>query len=475
MCRSLIRLGRLLMTEVGGDSYAFGDGIDPRGTGPCTVVVRNPKFYRKLALRSDIGFAEAYVAGDIDCRPSIQAVLELAIANRDNADCKSALCTDFAALENVGLSSGLLSKSRALFANSFGLLIERSAGLVTSVVGSTIAYWNQLRKKNTLKQAQRNVSAHYDLSNEMFKFFLDETMTYSCAVFDSKNETLEAAQRRKLKMLADKALVRSGQRVLDIGFGWGSLAILLAKEYECHVTGITLSKEQLELARERVSDAGVQHMVDLKLEDYRTMKAERFDRILCCEMLEAIGHDYLGEFFFHCDRLLNPKGIVAVQVITTPEVRYETYRKSSDFIRVRIQMECFRGSEPFVLLAIRSHGFNISPQEYIFPGAHCPSYHALVDAAAQQSSFTVAHAEDIGGHYAETLLRWRKAFLRNKESLKMLGFGEEFIRTWNYYFQYCAAGFNTRTLGDMQIVFTRTGNCSELGGVTSCCMQDMQV
>lgn len=264
--------------------------------------------------------------------PSIQAVLELVIVNRDVSDNKSALCNSQHAMEASYVS--LRQHAKQLMLEQVNRMLDRASGLATSIVGSTLAYWSHLSRRNTLKQARRNISAHYDLSNDLFRLFLDSTMTYSCAVFKSKHESLETAQRRKLTMLAEKAKVKRGQRVLDIGFGWGSLAILLAKEYGCYVTGITLSTEQLHLAREKVANADVLNQVELLLKDYRNIATEPFDRIVSCEMLEAIGHEYLGEFFWHCDRLLKPSGLVTLQVITTPEVRYETYKKSSDFIKV---------------------------------------------------------------------------------------------------------------------------------------------
>jgi cyclopropane fatty-acyl-phospholipid synthase-like methyltransferase len=240
--------------------------------------------------------------------------------------------------------------------------------------------------------------------------------------------------------------------------------------------GITLSEQQLALATQRVRDAGVAHLVTFHLVDYRVHAPEGgvpYDRcahkphsqhtlmgthcaricsfsrhsfrfffplscrsIISCEMLEAVGHEYLGEYFAHCSRLLAPNGVLVVQVITTPECRYEAYRSSTDFIK-----------------------------EYIFPGCCCPSLTAVLAAAGERGGFTLAALEEIGPHYAPTLLRWRDAFLANAPQLAALGFGPAFIRCWDYYFCYCAAGFATRTLGDVQLVFSAPGNVAALGNV----------
>ena len=201
-----------------------------------------------------------------------------------------------------------------------------------------------------------------------------------------------------------------GQRVLEIGFGWGSLSLLLAKHFGARVTGITLSEQQLSLATQRVKDAGLEHLIDFHLVDYRVHQPANgvaYDRIVSCEMLEAVGHEYMPDYFRHCGRLLAPGGVLVVQVITTPEGRYDAYRRSTDFIK-----------------------------EYIFPGCCCPSLAAVLAAAGAGGGFTLAASEEIGTHYAPTLLRWREAFMANAGPLKALGFNDAFIRCWDYYFQY---------------------------------------
>lgn len=434
--RSFVQTGTLHVREVGGLCATFGPGGGP---APAAMIrVLRSAFYWKLATRADLGLADAFVDGDADLEPSVKGFLELVIANRDHARDKARRETaDAAAASAAGPTQRSLSLAgRASQVVRF--YAARYSGVATAVVGLTAAYARHLGRNNTVAQARRNIAAHYDLSNDMFKLFLSADMTYSCAIFESPSEPLATAQERKLRRLAEKACVRPGDHVLEIGFGWGSLTLLLVQHFGARVTGITLSEQQLALAQERVDAAGVADRVSFQLVDYRALRPEggaRFDRIISCEMLEAVGHEYLPDYFHHCDRLLAPDGVLVVQVITTPEERYEEYRRSTDFIK-----------------------------EYIFPGCCCPSLEAVV-CAASRTPLTLVGLEDIGPHYSPTLLRWRDAFVGNRGELLKLGFSEQFIRCWDYYFSYCAAGFATRTLGDLQLVFSRPGNVRALGNV----------
>jgi cyclopropane-fatty-acyl-phospholipid synthase len=359
------------------------------------------------------------------------ALLCLAIANRDAAAAADAAAQAAAQAAGGGGRGG--SARGALQA-----ALRRFGGVATAAVGLTAAHWKHLSRRNTVQQARRNISAHYDLSNEMFATFLSADMTYSCALFDQPDEPLQAAQERKLRALADKARLSPGMHVLEIGFGWGSLTLLLASHYGVRVTGITLSEQQLALAQERVNAAGLAERVTFVLADYRVhvpASGERYDAIISCEMLEAVGHEFMPAYFTHCGRLLAPTGLLVVQVITTPEYRYDAYRDSTDFIK-----------------------------EYIFPGCCCPSLAAVL-AAAGGAGLSLDSLADIGPHYAPTLLRWRQAFMAARPRLAALGFNDAFVRCWDYYFQYCAAGFATRTLGDLQLVFSGAGNVARLGNV----------
>jgi cyclopropane-fatty-acyl-phospholipid synthase len=337
--------------------------------------------------------------------------------------------------------------------------LTNASGLVISKVGSLLNY---LRYKLTMDNSERggsmrNIHAHYDLSNDLFTSFLDkETLMYSSAIYDAVQApaptalttmsppphpttgllfkgTLEEAQARKLDTLLARAQLQPGQKMLDIGFGWGGLSIHAAKKFGCQVTGITLSVEQKALAEERVKAAGVEHLITFIVMDYRTFARQdenrgKFDRVLSCEMIEAVGHKHLGAFFWAVEQVLAHDGILVMEAITTPEQRYETYLRSTDFINT-----------------------------IIFPGSCCPSVHALVDAAYKQSCLTLEHIDNIGLHYAQTLAEWRRRFNANEALVRSLGFDDIFLRVWNYYKCYCEAGFFSQTENCLILVFSRQG------------------
>lgn len=301
---------------------------------------------------------------------------------------------------------------------------------LTAGVASAKFFLRHILRRNTLTQARRNISRHYDLSNGLFSLFLDETMTYSCAVFKTENEDLKVAQLRKITMLIEKARIHSKHEVLEIGCGWGSLAIEVVKRTGCKYTGITLSAEQLKYAERRVKEAGLEDHINLLLCDYRQLPcSQKYDRIISCEMLEAVGHEYMEEFFGCCESVLAEDGVLVLQFISIPDERYDEYRRSSDFIK-----------------------------EYIFPGGCLPSLSRVTSAMAAASRLCVEHVENIGIHYYQTLRCWRKNFMASKSKVLAMGFDEKFIRTWDYYFIYSAAGFNSLTLADYQVIFSRPGN-----------------
>jgi cyclopropane-fatty-acyl-phospholipid synthase len=284
------------------------------------------------------------------------------------------------------------------------------------------------RSKNSPDQAQKNISKHYDLGNDMYETFLDETMTYSCAIFEHPGQELKDAQLRKIDRILEKACLLQHHHVLEIGSGWGTLAIRAAMRYGCRVTTITLSKEQQQSAQQRINQAGLSDRVNVLLCDYRNITGQ-YDRIISVEMLEAVGKAYYPAFFRHCDRLLKSNGILVMQTITIPDQQYEVYSKTTDWMRV-----------------------------FIFPGGLLPSLTALTQVLTDHTSFVVKHVESIGPHYALTLERWRQRFLENRKKIMELGFSESFIRRWEYYFSYCQAGFAQHYIDDLQLVLTRPGN-----------------
>lgn len=280
-------------------------------------------------------------------------------------------------------------------------------------------------RTNTRTNSRKNIRAHYDLSNDFFQTFLDPTMTYSCAIFDDQDEDLQQAQYRKLDTIIRKAGIQAEQHVLEIGSGWGSFAIRAVQQTGCRVTTITLSQEQKRLAEERIAAAGLSERIEVKLCDYRDIEGQ-YDHIISIEMLEAVGHKFLPTYFQTCDRLLKPNGSVVLQVITIPEAYYETYRRGCDWI-----------------------------QKYIFPGGCLPSVHAMTNAINKSSRFMVEHLENYGMDYAKTISEWRERFSRASATLDRMGFDDMMRRTWLYYFAYCEAGFQARSINLHQVVLTR--------------------
>ncbi|NIR43716.1 MAG: class I SAM-dependent methyltransferase [Gemmatimonadetes bacterium] len=380
-----LRHGRLELVTPDGRRLVFGGSS---GSRPRAIVrVHDPAFYRRLLLDGDVGAGESYIRGEWSS-DDLVALVRLVIANAG-------------ALEAVTLLAwvgGLLGRAR---------------------------HW---MRRNTLRGAKRNIQAHYDLSNEFFAFFLDRSMTYSCAYFERPDASLLEAQLAKYRRLAEKARLRPGEHVLEIGCGWGGFAEFAAREYGCRVTGITISREQASYARERLRRAGLDDRVRIELTDYRRLRG-RFDKIMSIEMLEAVGHAYLPAFFSKVDELLAPDGIAVIQVITIPDARYERYRRRPDYI-----------------------------QKFVFPGSHLPSLGAMASAMADHTELLVEDLENIGPHYAETLRRWRLRFLERADAVRRLGFDDAFLRLWEFYLAYCEGGFASRYINDLQLVLTRAAN-----------------
>lgn len=413
--RQYIKTGCLQFQEAGGPVISFGEhksGISHK----CILRINHSSFYWKIATRADLGMADAYIDGDFTCVDSEKGLLNLLLVMIDNRD--------------QHRQSRQHMSRRGWW----------SPVLFTAIVGSASSYIRHFLRGNSLTNARRNIAAHYDLSNDLFGLFLDETMTYSCALFKNPTECLKDAQLRKIIHMINKAQIQQSHEVLEIGFGWGSMALEIVKRIGCKYTGITLSEEQLKFAQKQVKEANLEDKITLKLCDYRTLPGfQKYDRIISCEMLEAVGHEHFKEFFGRCDHLLAKDGIVVVQVITIPEERYDEYRVSSDFIK-----------------------------EYIFPGGCLPAFSTLTAAMTAGSSLCVEHMENIGIHYYHTLLAWRKRFHSNHSEILKLGFSEKFLRMWDYYFIYCAAGFHSCTLGVLQIVFSRPGNVVAFGDPWKC-------
>ncbi|KAL5702388.1 cyclopropane-fatty-acyl-phospholipid synthase [Ranunculus cassubicifolius] len=405
--KRFITAGHLTLLEEGGTVFSF-EGTDPKCRLQSVLRIHNPQFYWKVATEADLGLADAYVNGDFSFDDKEDGLLNLFMIFIANRDSKT--------------SPQKKSNKRAWWTPLF----------FTAGIASVKYFIKHTSRKNTLTQARRNISRHYDLSNDLFGLFLDETMTYSCAIFKSEDEDLKIAQLRKISHLTEKARINDNHEILEIGCGWGSLAIEVVKQTGCKYTGITLSEQQLKYAERKVKEAGLQDRIRFLLSDYRQLpKSYKYDRIISCEMLEAVGHEFMEDFFACCDSVLAEDGLVVFQFSSIPDQRYDEFRRSQDFLK-----------------------------EYIFPGGCLPSLSRITTAMTAASGLCVEHIENIGIHYYQTLQYWRKNFMANQSEILALGFDEKFIRTWEYYFIYCAAGFKTRTLGDYQIVFSRPGNHS---------------
>jgi len=392
--RSYVITGRLQVVEAGGDSYVFGNGQSPASS----IFVKDPAFYISILLRFDLGVADSYIDKHFECQDLFKFISVL-IANRD----------DYRRKNNGKIGSFLAS--------------------ATHLTAAVIKH--RFFKKNTPSQARKNISDHYDLSNDLFKLILDKSMTYSSGIYLKPSDTLFDAQQNKLLALIRKARVRPTDRVLEIGFGWGSLSILLAKTVGCRVTGITLSSQQKAYAEDLVKKEGLEHLIDYHLIDYRLFApGYKYDRILSCEMLEAVGHEFYGDYFANAQRLMKEDGIFVLQVITLPDFGYDEYKDTVDFIK-----------------------------EYIFPGCTCPAVADLALAIKSRTELVIEDVDNIGPHYARTLREWYDNMMTNKDEILALpGFDERFIRIWQYYFKYCEAGFGNRVINDLQIVVSRPRN-----------------
>ncbi|CAN0020776.1 unnamed protein product [Ectocarpus sp. 4 AP-2014] len=422
------------------DAGAGGEGGDgtSSGEGGRRVAIRvfDWWFFVRVAMEYDLGLARSYLAGEWEVvgeneeHDGLRQIFLFFVDNRD-------VSTD-----TRGRSGGM-----------------KAGKLLTSWVGYGLNYLRyKLSMDNSLSGSRSNIEAHYDLSNELFKTFLDaDYMLYSCGIFQADmgspggelvlSGSLEKAQERKADALIARARLSKHHRLLDIGFGWGGISIRAAETVGCRVHGITLSKEQMALAEEKVLARGLQDLITFELVDYRDFAKQHpgeFDRIISCEMIEAVGHNYLGTFFASTDALLAPGGVMVMQAITTPENRYKEYMRSTDFINT-----------------------------IIFPGSCCPSLTALLSAMASSSSFSLEGLDNMCVHYAHTLKQWRHRFNHSLDQVMAQGFDSAFVRCFNYYFAYCEAGFVSRTEGLMMLTFARPGTAAlDPNAVTSTLLRD---
>ncbi|WP_394003479.1 class I SAM-dependent methyltransferase [Luteimonas sp. WGS1318] len=380
-----------LRVEDGLGVRTFGDASAGR---PVTVRVHAPAFYRMVAASGSVGAGEAYMDGHWQC-DDLVGLVRLLVRNRDLLD---------------SMETGL----------------ARAGGLA-------LRGWNALRR-NTHAGSRRNIAAHYDLGNDFFALFLSPDLMYSSALFERDDDTLETASARKLDRICRTLALVPGDRVIEIGTGWGGFALHAARHYGCHVTTTTISREQHALASRRVAEAGLQDRVTLLLQDYRDLEGT-YDKLVSIEMIEAIGAQYLETYFGKLGTLLEPDGAALLQAITIEDHRYAQARDSVDFIK-----------------------------RFIFPGSFIPSVSAMVQAKTAASDLQLLQLEDFGPSYARTLQAWRERFMARLADVRAQGFDARFARMWEFYLAYCEGGFRERSIGVAHLLLGKPGHVRAQGG-----------
>jgi cyclopropane-fatty-acyl-phospholipid synthase len=378
---SRIRIGRLDVTFPDGTRRTFGD---PASAEHGEIVIHEPEAFTRMLVGGETGAGEAYVDG-LWSSADVTRVIRVGALNR----------------EALSLSSGWMR--------------------APDQVRRTIAH--RLRR-NSRGNARRNIASHYDLGNDFYRLWLDESMTYSSAVFATPDQSLADAQRNKYRLIAEGAGLSEGDHVLEIGSGWGGFALYAAGELGCRVTSITISQRQHDLARERVRAAGLEDSIDIQLRDYRDVSGT-YDAVVSIEMLEAVGAEYFEAFFRACSAALRPGGRMSLQTITVPDVGFRRQVSGANWI-----------------------------QTYIFPGGLLPSL-AAIERSLHGTGFVVTGVRDIAEHYVRTLSAWRTAFLSRREDVLAMGFDDRFVRMWEYYLAISEAGFGTGVTQDLQIVLDK--------------------
>lgn len=355
------------------------------GTLSATVVVHHPRFYRRTLLGGGLGAAESWMDGDWSC-DDLTTLVRIFIRNRH-------------VMERMNSPRTWLSK--------------------------TWARLKHLLRRNTRGGARQNIHEHYDLGNDFFRLFLDETMSYSCGIFEQPDSTLAEASQSKMQRICLKLNLRPDDHLVEIGGGWGGLALHAAGQFGCRVSTTTISREQFRHMNQRVDEAGLSNRVKVLEQDYRDLEG-KFDKLVSVEMIEAVGHEYFDTFFRKSSSLLRPDGMMLVQGIVIKDQFFAAHRHSADFIR-----------------------------QHIFPGGCLPSVTALCESMTRASDLRLIHLEEFSDHYARTLRQWRKRFWAKVEEVRELGYSERFIRKWEYYLRYCEAAFEERQVNVVQMLLAK--------------------
>ena len=380
-----LQVGSLVLKEPG-ETLTFGTHDDPNAPH-AEVHVHDNDLYRRILTGGSIAAGETFIEG-LWSSPDLTAVTRAFSAN-------------MAMLEALS--------DRQHFLASAALKV------------------NHWARRNTTARSRENISAHYDLGNDFFSLFLDPSMMYSSAVFPTPESDLATAATYKLKLICEDLELSANDHLVEIGTGWGGMAIYAAENYGCRVTTTTISREQYDYAREAVARRGLQDRITVLFDDYRDLSG-RFDKLVSIEMIEAVGHQFYDTYFSTLSRLLKPHGKAAIQAITMTEQRYEQARDSVDFIK-----------------------------RYIFPGGCLPSLTVISDALSRVTDLQMSNLRDITRDYADTLNVWHEGFLEKLDEVKEMGFDDRFIRMWRYYLSYCEGGFRERIIGTYQITMTKPG------------------
>ncbi|MGH1371045.1 MAG: class I SAM-dependent methyltransferase [Cellvibrionaceae bacterium] len=375
--------GYLVIEDAQG-SHCFGHPRD-KNSLHAHISIHDMSAYRKILFGGSIGAGEAFMHGEWSS-PCLVSVVQIMASN---------------------------------------LKVTKSMGRGWSWLNAGINKCAHLLNANSLSGSKKNISAHYDLGNDFFRLFLDPTLMYSAAIFPTEDCGLDVAALHKLETVCQKLKLTEEDHLLEIGTGWGGMAIYAAKNYGCRVTTTTLSKEQFEHAKAAVRDAGLEDQVTLLLKDYRELHG-CFDKLVSIEMIEAVGHEYYDTYFRKCSSLLAPDGLMVIQAITISDQRYHTAKSSVDFI-----------------------------QKYIFPGGGLPSNEVMTSGVRRCTDMMVVDLHDIGWDYAQTIYHWRERFHHQLEQVKSQGFDEVFCRMWDFYLAYCEGGFKERAISTVQLVMAK--------------------
>jgi cyclopropane-fatty-acyl-phospholipid synthase len=373
-------------------THCFGD---PKAELRAMAVIHDERFFLRALTGADVGMGESYMDGDWSS-PDLVSVVRVATRNLRNLDSGNALF------------SGL---RKAAFR------------------------WQHRHRDNSEKGSRENIRAHYDLGNEFYRLFLDEQMLYSAAYFQNDEETLEQAQKNKMELICRKLKIEPGDRVLEIGCGWGGFAVHASRNYGAHVTGVTISRAQYDMAMERMENAGVAPgSVQILLEDYRRLRG-RFDQIVSIEMFEAVGLAHYDEFFGRCDHLLAPDGTMLLQTITMPDQELKGYRRRVDWI-----------------------------QTYIFPGSELAFLGKIQESLAKVTRMSLTDFESLGTHYARTLSLWRERFFQQLAEMQGMGFDERFQRMWDFYMSWSEGAFRERYINVVHLLMAKNGTSKRVIG-----------